>query len=231
MENNNKQKRSTGTTVLIVFLLLVTIVAVILATYAWSKYTESIDGEATAQVAQWNVEVSADDTQFTKTFTHVVDKKMAPGTDGSIIATLDIGPVDVDVDYTISLENVEATEGVIPTNLVIRADNGDVIYKNKAKVVDENGSCIIASDTVEHTTTTQTIQKNMTWEWLYETPGEGETDEEIAAATEENNRQDTEDGKNPGTIKITYRIEAVQVQPTVPTEETEQTSPTETENQ
>ena len=52
MENN---KKSVGKTVLIVALLIVTIAALVLATYAWAKYTSTTDGTATAQVAKWNV--------------------------------------------------------------------------------------------------------------------------------------------------------------------------------
>lgn len=205
MENNNKQTKSNGKTALIVFLLLVTIVAVILATYAWAKYTETFDGEATAQVAKWNVTATPGTLTFSKTFEHVVDKKMAPGTDGSISAALDINDTEVDVDYTITLVSVTPEgEGVIPQNLVLTADDGTVIYKNKAIVSSTNG--VIATGRIAQGSANTSVEKTLNWEWLYET---GTTDAEKTA----NNQKDTEDGKKAGSFKVTYRIDAVQVQP------------------
>lgn len=211
MENNNKQTKSTGKTALIVFLLLVTIVAVILATYAWAKYTETFNGEATANVAKWNVTATPGTEMFSKTFEHVVDKKMAPGTSGSLEASLDVTGTEVDVEYTITLVSVEATEGsVIPTNLVLKAADGTVIYKNKAIVTDTNG--VIATGTIPAGSTGESakVKQALSWEWPFET---GTSDEEKKT----NNIQDTNDGKTAGSFKVTYKIDAVQVEPTVAT--------------
>lgn len=206
MENNNKQTKSNGKTALIVFLLLVTIVAVILATYAWAKYTETFDGEATAQVAKWNVTATPGTEMFSKTFEHVVDKKMAPGTDGSISASLNINDTEVDVDYTITLVSVTPVgEGVIPENLVLKAADGTVIYKNKAIVSSTNG--VIATGRIEQGSANTSVEKTLNWEWPYETAATAEK------TVDQNNAQDTEDGKKAGSFKVTYRIDAVQVQP------------------
>lgn len=204
MENNNKQTKSNGKTALIVLLLLVTIVAVILATYAWAKYTETVSGEATAEVAKWNVSATPGSEMFSKTFEHVVDKKMAPGTDGSISASLDINDTEVDVDYTMTLVSVDPVgEGVIPENLVLKDSDGNVIYKNKAIV--SNGT--IATGRIAQGSANTKVEKTLNWEWPFETAATADK------TVEQNNKQDTEDGKKAGSFKITYRIDAVQVQP------------------
>lgn len=220
---NNKQTKSNGTTVLIVLLLLITIVAVILATYAWAKYTETFDNqEATATVAKWNVSASKGETMFSKTFNHVSPERMAPGTDGSFEATIDVAGTEVDVDYTVTLVSVEATvekeedgEKVetsvpVPQNLILRDNEGEIIYQNKAIV----GEGIIGTGRIPAGSTGDAAKetKLLKWEWPWETIGKD--DDETAA----NNAQDTEDGRNAGTLKVTYKIDAVQVHPTEQTE-------------
>lgn len=201
---NNKQNKSTGKTVLIVILLVVTIVALVLATYAWAKYTTTINGEASAQVAKWNISTTKGESLYSKTFEHVTAERIAPGTDGSVDATIDVSGTEVDVDYKMSIVSVTAEEGTIPTNLVLKATDGTVIYKNKAIV----GEGIIAEGRIATTDTTKTATKTLSWEWPFET---GRTPEEKA----ENNVKDTADGEAAGKIKITYKIDAVQVEPTV----------------
>lgn len=209
---NNKQTKSNGTTVLIVLLLLITIVAVILATYAWAKYTQTFDEkEATAQVAKWNVEATQGETMFSKTFEHVSPERMAPGTDGSFEATLNVEGTEVDVDYTVTLVSVESDDGNVPQNLILRADDGTIIYQ-KNKIAD---NAVIGTGTIPAGSTGDDAKatKLLKWEWPWET---GESADEKEA----NNEQDTIDGQNAGTLKVTYKIEAVQVQPTenTPTE-------------
>lgn len=196
MENNNKQTKSNGKTALIVFLLLVTIVAVILATYAWAKYTETFDGEATAQVAKWNVSASSDDLTFAKTFTHVVDpNKLAPGTNGSFTANLDVTGTEVDVKYTIKVVSIENK----PQNLII---------KNSAGTTLTAAGDVIKEGTIAVGDTTKTVAEEMTWEWPYHTGAVNET-----TGIAPGDAQDTADGKAAKEMKITYEIVAVQVQP------------------
>lgn len=206
MENNNKQTKSNGKTALIVFLLLVTIAAVILATYAWAKYTETLGGGATAEVAKWNVSATPGPLTFSKTFQHVVANKIAPGTDGTISASLDIKDTEVDVDYTITLDSVTPVdEGVVPENLVLKTKDGTVIYKNKAVVSSTNG--VIATGRIAQGSESTSVEETFTWEWPFETAATAEK------TVDQNNTQDTEDGKKAGSFKVTYTIDAVQVQP------------------
>lgn len=197
MENNNKQTKSNGKTALIVFLLLVTIVAVILATYAWAKYTETFDdGEATASVAKWQVSASTGEFEFQKTFTHVVNpNKLAPGTKGSFTANLDVTGTEVDVAYTIKVLSIDNK----PTNLII---------KNSAGTTLEKAGDVIKEGTIAVTDETKTVEEVITWDWPWHT---GDVDETTGIAP--GDAQDTKDGQDAKEMKITYEVVAVQVQP------------------
>ena len=203
---NNRQTKSNKKTSLVVLLLLIAIVAVILATYAWAKYAEKFDGEATASIAKWNVTQSTADAGFTETFEHVVDGKIAPGTSGQLSAGIDVTGTEVDVDYTITLLSVDPVgDGIVPENFVLKDENGTIIYKNKAIVAGTNGK--LAEGTIAAGSTGEAAKgsKTFSWEWPYETG----TDEEKEA----NNAQDTVDGKKAGSFKVTYKIDAVQTAP------------------
>ena len=210
MEN----KKSIGTTVLIIILLLVTVAALILATYAWAKYTSTGNGEATAQVAKWNVTVNADTTKFQQTYTHVLNDRIAPGTSGQLDATVNVGEdTEVDVDYKISIEDIEVTyvdetvQGTpaIPTNMIFKDSQGNTINHADLTVGKE-----IASGTVEAGTGNATAKTVLSWEWPYET-GDKVGDSDINTG----DAQDTIDGQNPVKITVTYKVDAWQVEPTV----------------
>lgn len=225
MENNKKTK-SDKKTLLVVLLLLVAIVAVILATYAWAKYVKEVDGEATAQVAKWNIKGETGGA-FTHTFTNIVEEKIAPGTGGNFTASLDVEGTEVDVDYIVTLVSVQplaqdengdiiknddgsavVLEGddakeSIPHNLVIKKGD-NVIYKNRDFV---DGNNVIASGTIKVVSGNESsMSETFSWEWPYET---GEDNDEKAA----NNILDTADGEKAGAFKVTYRIDAVQAVP------------------
>lgn len=233
----NEQTKSNKKTLLIVLLLLIAIVAVILATYVWAKYAEKFEGNATANVAKWNVTGTTGGT-FSKTFTEVVDGKIAPGTSGEFTATIDVTGTEVGVNYTVTLVDVvpldesvtseavtvngkNMTGYAIPRNLVINNSDGNPIFQNGVAVSDR----IIASGSFDAGVADEAAQTThtFTWEWPYETPApegtgnEEETDDAkaaaVAAAVAANNDQDTADGKVAGSFKIIYKIDAYQVLP------------------
>ena len=192
MENN--QKRSKGTTALIVLLLLVTIVSLILATFAWAKYTSTFDGTANAVVARWNVNGSSSGLTWTQTFSHVVAERLAPGTHGAIPVSLVIGSdTEVDARYTITIVSAENK----PTNLKF--------YTDSTKNTEIQVGGVGYSGTVNKLTGT-TVNNNIYWEWPYET---GDGAENIAAA----DIQDTADGTAAKTMTVTIKIDAVQINP------------------
>ena len=189
MEN----KKSVGTIALVVLLLIVTIAALILATFAWAKYTTTLPQTSTnAVVARWNITGNSTDLTWSKTFSHVVGSRLAPGTNGTIPVNFSINNTEVDVDYTITL--VSAVNK--PTNLHFYTDNtktteitvGGTAYTGRLEVGDS------------------AINPAIYWEWPYET---GEDNDAIAA----NDITDTNEGIAAQTMTVTIRIDAVQVQP------------------
>lgn len=209
MEN----KKSIGTTVLIVLLLIVTVASLILATYAWAKYTSNTDATATAQVAKWNVTVSADTSKFQQTYSHVLADRIAPGTSGQLDATVNIGTdTEVDVDYKIFIEDVKVeyvdseTEGTatIPQNMIFKDANGEEIEHANLKAGTEIASGRVLAGTGKTDKTTA-----LTWEWPYVTGTKVEGSSDIYTGDE----QDTKDGEKPVKITITYKVDAWQVEP------------------
>lgn len=190
MEN----KKSTGKTALIVLLLIVTIASLVLATYAWAKYTTTENGTATAQVAKWNVTANTAALTFEKEFTHVVKDQMAPGTNGSFSASLDVTGTEVDVDYTITITEITNK----PTNLILKDSDGNELAVNST-----------ITGTITTADTTKTAQEVITWEWPYETAG----NVTVNGVEMTGDEADTADGIAEADMTIKYTITAVQVQP------------------
>ena len=122
-----KQKKSFGTIALVVLLLIVTVVSLILATYAWAKYTTTTTGSsATANVAKWNPTFDNTAGTFVGTYSHVADTKIAPGTSGTLIIAPVINDTEVCYDYTITVTSVELLNGstTIDNGTIIKAAEG-----------------------------------------------------------------------------------------------------------
>ena len=207
-----KQKKSVGTIALVILLLIVTIVSLVLATYAWAKYTTTLPQTSTnAVVAKWNVAGNSTNLTWSQTFSHVVESRLAPGTHGTIPVNFEVTGTEVDVDYTITLVSSNGK----PTNLKfytdsskttpIAATNG-VAYSGR---ITTGGDVTMNSSNVTSNTTLVTGKKitpSIYWEWPYET---GTTNEEKA----NNDITDTNEGIDAGTMTVVIKIDAVQVQP------------------
>ena len=181
MEN---KKKNTGAIALVVLLLIVTIASLVLATYAWAKYTTTTSGETTAVVAKWNVSGSSSDLTWSKTFTHVVAERLAPGTNGTIPVEFGINDTEVDVDYVITL--VSATNK--PTNLKFYTDS----TKTKEITVGETAY----SGQIAHGG--EKFTGAIYWDWPYES-GDDATD--------------TTEGTAAKTMTVSIKIDATQVKP------------------
>lgn len=221
-----KQNKSTGKTVLIVLLLIVTIVSLVLATYAWAKYTTNTDGQVTAQVAKWNVTVDTENSKFSQTYTHVLPEMLAPGTAGQLDANVTIGAdTEVDVAYSIYVQEVQVKfrdtaatgEAKLPTNMKFKNAAGQDITAQINALVNagpknrDGGVVIASSDRVEYKTGA-TIDAALTWEWPYVT---GDVIDEVSNINA-GDEADTKDGENPVEITFIYRVDAWQVQPEGP---------------
>lgn len=199
-----EKKNNVGRTALIVLLLIVTIASLVLATYAWAKYTEKVgEGTATAEVAKWNVTATVDGTaQYTKEFTHVVPTQMAPGTSGVIPVSVKLNDSEVCAKYEIFVEEVTGK----PTNVkfyeATKQDDGTYTKGTEITVVDGSAAAItgyleLTGDNAVNNAEEGT--RYIMWDWPYETPGGDEAD--------------TTDGKADGTMNVKVRVVATQVNP------------------
>lgn len=117
-QNNQKKqiksKSSVGSTLLIIFLIVVIMVTSSIGLYAWAKYTSSINGNATAQVAKWSFKLVDGVTEtsdviefeFTRTdgYEHVAEGRLAPGTFGEFEIGIDARGTETVLEYVIEVE-------------------------------------------------------------------------------------------------------------------------------
>jgi len=208
-----EKKNNVGRTALIVLLLIVTIASLVLATYAWAKYTEKVaDGTATAQVAKWNVTATVDgNAQYTKEFTHVVKTQMAPGTSGVIPVSVKLNDSEVCAKYEIFVDEVTGK----PTNVKFYEATkvGDTYTKgSEITVVDGSAAAITGYLELTGDNTVNNAEegtKYIMWDWPYETPGNVTVNGAEMTADE----ADTADGKADGTMNVKVRVVATQVDP------------------
>ena len=115
-----KSKSSVGSTLLIIFLIVVIMVTSSIGLYAWAKYTSSISGNATAQVAKWSFKLVDGVTEtsdviefaFTRTdgYEHVAEGRLAPGTFGKFEIGIDAKGTETLLEYIIDVERVWFTQ-------------------------------------------------------------------------------------------------------------------------
>lgn len=219
-----KQNKSIGKTVLVVLLLIVTIVSLILATYAWAKYTTTESGNATAQVAKWNVSFTSQDDTFVGNYSHVVTQKIAPGTEGTFDVTVNPNNTEVCFDYTIKIDSVQFlndADAVLPDSTVLDGTITLGQLRSHIRFTNEAGTDVtegaLTSGTFDLTTHNTGTAANtdgtetFKWTWPYNTTA-SET-EAISAY----DAIDTAAGKyasaNGLKMKVNYTVTAVQVQP------------------
>lgn len=227
-----KQKKSVGTIALVILLLIVTVVSLILATYAWAKYTTTQSSNATAPVAKWNVSFTPDNSTFVGHYSHVVDGKIAPGTTGTFDITVVPSTTEVCFNYTIKIDSVQFLNGetVLPDSTVLKertAEEGGnitlgmfrshIVFKDSANNDITDGTNVI-SGTYDlggtHNSTTGaalTGTNTVTWTWAYEqgTGAAATTYDEIDTAAGEYAAKTGNDFK----MKVNYTATAVQVEP------------------
>lgn len=159
--DNQKQKKSVGTILLVILLLIVTIASLILATYAWAKYTTTTGPvETTATVAKWNVEFQPENESFTGTYDHVVEGKIAPGTSGTFSVTAKPNDTEVCFTYTIVLDKLDFIDpdgNILPDSTILddkgNEDSSDDItlgqFRSHIKFTNESGDDVTPGRTTE----------------------------------------------------------------------------------
>jgi len=200
-----KQKKSVGTVALVILLLLVTIVSLIVATYAWARYTTTLDnGTANVSVAKWNVTEGTNGATFSKEYTHVVQDKMAPGTSGSMTAGINVTGTEVDVAYKVSIMSITNK----PTNLKFYSDAACTQEVTIPATIPASGTQVGDVQYIRIGDASKTGTATIYWKWDYQT---GTIDATTGIAT--GDAADTTDGENANPMTVTYRIDAWQVQP------------------
>ena len=154
MENQNK-KNNAGTIALVVLLLIVTIAALVLATYAWAKYSAAPEtNNATANVAKWEVNLTSDKSLFVQDYKHVVDDKIAPGTQGSFDVEIELGNTEVCVAYEVILNNITFKQGDAAATDTIKhlrffRTNTNGVYSDEIAIPATGSSTMVLSGEIE----------------------------------------------------------------------------------
>ena len=166
---NQKNKKSTGTIVLVILLLIVTVASLVLATYAWARYTTVEVGSSTAPVAKWDVAFTEDQDSFVKTFTYVAPGKVAPGTDGQIDMTITSSETEVAYDYEILLKNIAYK----PTNLHFYSDSSyeNEITLNATNTATADDNHLLAGEVTLNGSNKAVLSQtpHIYWRWVYQT--------------------------------------------------------------
>lgn len=228
-----KQNNSIGKTVLIVLLLVVTIVSLVLATYAWAKYTSTTSSNATAQVAKWNVTFTPENSTFTGTYNHVVTGKVAPGTTGTFDISVVPNDTEVCFKYEITVDKLtflDKNGNELSDDTVLEAADADTAaidgvttdikvsdLRSHIKLTYGNANTPITIGTTKiegtydlgtHNTApaTNSDVTTITWAWAYSEAGDTNYDVVDTAA----GRYAAANGLS---FKVDYTVVATQVQP------------------
>ena len=205
--NNGKTKGNIGAKILIALMIVIITISLCLSMYAWAKYTTQENGGAVASVAKWDVTFSKSSTIFTKTYNYVVQDRLAPGTEGSYVMSVNSTNTEVAYKYTIEMSNIQNK----PTNLHFYTD---AAHQHEISLTDNGTKGIVYNQVqvnLDGTTHKAAASDNVTiyWYWPYQT-GEG------AEAIVANDIIDTQDGVNARQMSFDVTLTAWQVEPKEP---------------
>ncbi len=180
--------------------ILLAILVSFLGGQTFSKYITEVIGKANAKIAHWQFKVNGQEALeqeielgSTRNDKYVADNKIAPGTNGKFIISVDGSGSDVGVQYELGIKNETAK----PHNLYFIYKGQK--YENLAEITN------IAGGVIEADAETKVKEVEIAWEWPYEIGG---TDEEIA----KNNKLDTDDSLI-GNYKFDMIVIGTQIMP------------------
>ena len=192
----NKKKK-----ILLVAIILLMMLLSFIGGKTFSKYVSQIQGEGTAEIANWIFKVNGKEdivqsVNLLSTYNNetLINNKIAPGTSGSFNIVVDATGSEVGVDYTINFLN----ESEKPQNLVFI--HNEQKYTNLQELGEDLSGIIDAND--ENKTRTITIY----WEWQYEI---GENQNEI----HQNDMIDTKNAKEIENYHFDINVIGTQVMP------------------
>lgn len=202
----NRRKEENNLTKFAILILFITMVALILVSGTYAKYTTSVTGIATATVAKWSIEVNnteiavanptvtfdlfktINDSGNTADETDVVDTKIAPGTEGSFDLVIE-NLSEVTATYQVEFELTNT--GKVPLEFSV---NGG----------DWAGTLSAATAKADLAAKTGTETVTVDWRWAFESGADD-------AAKEARNKADTALGITPVDVKVSATIIATQV--------------------
>lgn len=181
-------------------IILTAIIISFIGGQTFSKYVTEVSGEGVANVAKWTFKVNDNESQLqsinlasTVNNETLINNKIAPGTSGDFQIKIDATGSDVGINYKVNFVN----EKNKPQNLVFTYD--DEKYENVTDIAEKLTGIIDANAEEKEKII------NIHWEWPYETG----TDDEIT----NNDKIDTENGKNITQYTFDVLVEGVQVMP------------------
>ena len=103
------KKKHIGSNILIIMLIVIIFTSIGIGLYSWAKYSQTIEGKTTGEIAKWSFKVdgntTTEDIDFVMTRTDnnssVVTGKLAPGTYGEFNVQLDARGTETMVEYSI----------------------------------------------------------------------------------------------------------------------------------
>lgn len=192
----NKKKR-----ILIALCIIFTMVISFFVGNTFSKYLSEVKGTGTAEIANWVFKVNGTDevvrnVNLLSTYNNetLVDKRVAPGTNGFFNIVIDAGDSEVGVDYVVEFLN----ESKKPQNLVFTYEG---VEYNSIQDLEEN-----LSGTINANDEDRTREISIYWDWKYET---GDNENEI----NENDIIDTNDAKELENYTFDVLVRGTQVMP------------------
>lgn len=146
--------------------LALTLITTCLMGGTLAKYTTTVTGTGSADVAKWSFKVNKSNTEFqeiklsdTVNYTNVKEKTIAPGTAGSFKLELDGFGSDVGIDYTVVIKN--GSDEKLPEALEFKINDGQ--NNHQYELTKEHIGSIAYSPTESDMKKTLTVS----WVWPY----------------------------------------------------------------
>lgn len=183
-----------------VLIILAAIIISFIGGQTFSKYVTQVNGEGVANIAKWTFKVNDNESKLqtislasTVNNNTLIDNKIAPGTSGDFQIKIDANGSDVGIDYKVKFIN----ELNKPQNLIFTYEDNK--YENVMDLSE------ILTGTIDANSPEKEKTINIHWEWPYETG----TGEEVV----NNDKIDTENGKNITQYTFDVLVEGVQIMP------------------
>lgn len=144
---------------ILAIIVIISLILIILAGYTFSKYFESVTGNATAEIAVWSFKADAGKENSSLSDIKLVPTngtKIAPGTNGEFQIKVDSIGSDVDVNY-----RVEISQEKLPANMEFNIKGESQKFTTMASLASSKLTGTL--DSTNNQQKTYTIQ----WNWPF----------------------------------------------------------------